>query len=298
MSLPYESSNMKNKLFVILLIIVSGFLAQQVRADGVLLSWSERDVQGVTEEAFNEAKLLTAEQITRRNLAVHSWADAFLLMVAATPRKDEKPLLAGLVAQLTNQSKSVLQGTGRLIIWERITSGEMLFEGKGYQVDDDLFTVAGRANWMLRNLTKKNFGYVRLRTSGDELTKLQQKWTGFLAGGQVEEFKNPYETTEKGLGEIRSRDALEALIVVLKPTEAKDKLTRDCLQRIYKMDKLPTDPDSPALMCSPDPLTHGYLAVITDVKDKHDYEWWKSWWQQNQGKLQWQREQGKFVVKN
>jgi hypothetical protein len=288
---------MKTKILLILLVVASGFWAQQVRADGILLSWSARDVQGVTEQAFNEAKQLTAEQILQKNPAVRSWADAFLLIVAATPRKDEKPLLAGLVAQLTNQDKTVLQGTGRLIIWERITSGEVLFEGKGYQTDDDLFTVAGRANWILRNLTQKNFGYVKLHTSGDELTKLQQKWTDFLAGKPVEEFKNPYETTEKGLGEVRSRDALEALIIVLKANEAKDKLTKDCLQRIYKIDKLPSDPDSPALMCSPDTLTHRYLAVLTNVKDKHDYTWWNSWWQQNQSKLEWQREQGKFVVK-
>ncbi len=38
--------------------------------------------------------------------------------------------------------------------------GQDSFEGKGYQVSDDLFTVAVRASCMLRNLTKKNYGVV------------------------------------------------------------------------------------------------------------------------------------------
>ena len=289
---------MRNKLFSILLVFSFCFFAQQVRADGILLSWSGRDVQGVTEQSFNEAKQLSVEQISKKNLAVRSWADAYLLIVAASPRKDDKGLLSSLTSQLTNQSKATLQGTSRLIIWERITSGEILFEGKGFQVSDDLFTVAGRANWILRNLTKKNFGYVKPNTSAEELTNLQQKWTRFFGGEKVEEFKDPYETTEKGLGEIRSREALEALIFALKPNQAKDQTTKDCLQRLYKIDKLPTDESSPASLCSPDTLTHRYLAIITDVKDKHDYDWWKSWWEKNQSKLEWKREQGKFVVKN
>jgi hypothetical protein len=48
----------------------------------------------------------------------------------------------------------------RLIIWERISRGEILFEGQGVQIEDDLFQVAGRANWILRNLYAKNFGHV------------------------------------------------------------------------------------------------------------------------------------------
>jgi hypothetical protein len=288
---------MRNRLFATLLVISVSLFAQQARADGILLSWSGRDVQGVTEQSFKDAKQFSVEQILQKNLDVRSWADAYLLMVAAAPRNEDKGLLTVLTSQLTNQNKATLQGARKLIIWERITTGEILFEGKGYQVSDDLFTVAGRANWMLRNLTKKNFGYVKPNTSTDELTKLQQKWTRFFSGELVEEDRNPYETTVKGLEEIRSREALEAMIVALKPNEAKDQLTKDCLQRLYKTDKLPSDPSSPASLCSPDTLTHGYLARITDVKERRDYDWWKSWWEKNQTKLEWKREPGRFEVK-
>ena len=46
-----------------------------VRADGTLLSWSPRDVQGLTEESFNQAKQLRPDQIGEKNHNVRSWAD-------------------------------------------------------------------------------------------------------------------------------------------------------------------------------------------------------------------------------
>ena len=52
-----------------------------------------------------------------------------------------------------------------------------------------LFVVAGRANWMLRNLTKRNFGYVRPTTSEEELSRLQQKWTRRLSGEHMIQIK-------------------------------------------------------------------------------------------------------------
>lgn len=271
--------------------------SQTVNADGILLSWSARDVPGITEQSFNEAKQLKAEEILKKNLEVGSWADAFLLLVGANSHKEDKTLLKGLASQIANKSKAGLRSANRLIIWERITSGEIHFEGKGYQVSDDLFTVAGRANWMLRNLTKKNFGYAKPNTSEEELAKLQQNWMRWLNGEQVEEYQNPYPSSEKGLEEIKSPEALEALIASLKPTSEKEKLTKDCLKRLYNTDKLPDDPNSPAALCSPDRYTHGYLGMITGIKDQHDYAWWKNWWETNRNQLAWNREKGIFEVK-
>ena len=288
---------MKNRFKLPLLLLTLCLLSQTTNADGILLSWSARDVPGITEQSFKAAKELKSEEISKRNLEVSSWADAFLLMVGASGHKEDKNLLKGLVSQIVNKSKAELKAANRLIIWERITSGEIQFEGKGYQVSDDLFTVAGRANWMLRNLTKKNFGYVKPNTTEEELAGLQQKWTRWLNGEQVEEFQNPYPTSEKGLEEIRSPEALEALIVSLKPTGEKENLTKDCLKRLYHTDKLPDDPDSPAALCSPDKYTHSYLAVITGIKDKHDYAWWKNWWDMNKNRLAWNRDKGAFELR-
>ena len=62
---------------------------------------------------------------------------------------------------------------------------------------DDLFTVSGRANWMLRNLSRKNFGYVRPTTSASDLAKLQQSWLRWLSGEQVEDVQEIYVSSEK-----------------------------------------------------------------------------------------------------
>jgi hypothetical protein len=288
---------MRIKLKLALLVLISCLLSPRVYADGILLSWSTRDVPGVTEQSFNAAKLFSVEQIQKKNLEVTSWADVYLLMVGASQHKDDKALLKTLVSQISNKAKVDLKSTNRLIIWERITTGEIQFEGKGYQASDDLFTVAGRANWMLRNLTKKNFGHVKPNTSEEELSKLQQKWTRLLGGEQVEEYQDPYPTSEKGLSEIRSPEALEALIVSLAPTSGKERLTKDCLTRLYHLDKLPDDPTSPAALCSPDKYTHSYLAVITGIKDNHDFAWWKKWWDTNKTQLVWNREKGTFDVR-
>lgn len=286
---------MKKLLSSSLILAILFTAAHNVLADGVLISWSMRDVPGLTEQAFNDAKQLTTEKILQKNLAVESWLDAFLITVAATAKKEDKQLLSGLVAQLTNSTPTKLKGAGRLIIWERITSGELLFEGKGYQVDDDLFTVGGRANWALRNVTKKNFGLVTPSSTTDDRAAIQKKWSRFLNGEQVEEYKNPFATTEKGLEEIRSLVALEGLIVSLKPTEAKNSLTKDCLQRLYKMDKLPSE--GPARLCSPDTLTNGYLKILTGIEDQHDYDWWKNWWDKNRAKLEWSSKTARFELK-
>jgi len=280
-----------------LLALILCVFSRAVNADGILLSWSARDVPGITEQSFNAAKQLKAEEILKKNLDVSSWADAFLLMVGANSHAKDETLLKGLASQIASKSRAGLKAANRLIIWERITSGEIQFEGKGYQVSDDLFTVAGRANWMLRNLTKKNFGYVKPNTSEEGLAKLQQKWTRWLSGEQVEEYQNPYPSSEKGLEEIKSPEALEALIVSLKPTSEKEKLTKDCLKRLYNTDKLPDDPDSPAALCSPDKYTYGYLVVITGIKDRRDYAWWKNWWETNKNQLAWNREKGIFEAR-
>lgn len=288
---------MRTRLNLTLLALIFCILSQTAYADGILLSWSTRDVPGVTEQSFNAAKLFSVDEIQKKNLGVTSWADVYLLMVAASQHKDDKTLLKSLASQISNKAKVDLKSTNRLIIWERITTGEIQFEGKGYQASDDLFTVAGRANWMLRNLTKKNFGYVKPNTSEEELSQLQQQWVRWLGGEQAGEYQDPYPTSEKGLSEIRSPEALEALVVSLAPTSEKERLTKDCLTRLYHLDKLPDDPTSPAALCSPDKYTHSYLAVITGIKDKHDFAWWKKWWDTNKNQLVWDREKGTFDVR-
>jgi hypothetical protein len=285
--------NLSN-LFAFILIL---FLSIQVAmADGILLAWSSSNIPGINEQSFKEAQQWSVDEILSKNIKTTSWPEAYLLMVGAFQHREDKNLLKGLISQITDTTKSNLKFTGRLIIWERITNGEIEFEGKGYQCDDDLFSISGRSNWILRNLTKKKFGFVRPDSSKEELTLLQQKWTSWLNGEKVEEQPNQYISKEKVIEEISSIQALEALIISLKPTNEKEKLTKDCLKNLYKLNEMPTDPGSPAALCNPDAYTNGYLALITGISDPYLYDWWQEWWNQNKKILQWDSEKGKFHV--
>jgi hypothetical protein len=266
-------------------------------ADGILISWGPNNLEGMTKERFENAKKWTTSDILSKNLEATNWPDIYLLLVASMQHKDDKNFIKDLVTQLNNNAENKLQLTSRLIIWERITSGDILFEGKGMQIDDDLFKAAGRANFILRNVTKHNFGLISMNSTTIDLTDLQTKWTEYLGGKKVEEYKNPFESKEKGLEEIKSLTALEALIYSLKPSTEKEKLTKNCLKTLYNLEEMPKEKGSSASYCNPDVYTFSFLGILTGDKtydEKKNYEWWSKWWEENKAKLSWNNEKGIF----
>ena len=282
---------MKNA-FSILTIFLMTLTA---KADGILFSWGPKDLPGMTKERFEAAKNWTVEQIIEKNLSVDDWPEAYLLLLAAN--QHQQSIVPHLVNQLESNNEVKLKNTSRLIIWERIILGDIMFEGKGMQVDDDLFSVAGRANWILRYLTGKNYGLVKPNSTLEELKQLKSNWTLWKRGKKVDEYKTPYKSRDSGLNEINSIEALEAIIVSIKQTEEKTELTKNCLKRLYNLDELPTNKSSPANYCSPDTYSYMYLTTLTGIKDKHDYEWWSNWWIDNKDKLQWKKNKGQFKIK-
>ena len=281
------------------LLFISVLFYFAATADGILISWSPNNLVGMTEEKFENAKKWTTSDILNKNLEATNWPDIYLLLVASMQHKDDKTFIKDLVRQLNNNGENKLQLTSRLIIWERITNGDILFEGKGMQIDDDLFKIAGRANFILRNITKRNFGLIGMNSTTKDLTDLQTKWTEYLNGKKVEEHKNPFESNEKGLGEIKSLTALEALIYSLKPSTEKEKLTKHCLKTIYKLEEMPKEKGSSASYCNPDTYTFSFLGILTGDKtydEKKNYEWWATWWRENKEKLKWNKEKGTFEV--
>jgi hypothetical protein len=286
---------MLKKLFFSLVLLCS----LHAFADGILISWSATNLDGMTKERFEVAQKWKTNEIIAKNLSVTSWPDAYLLLVASMQRKTDKALINGLIQQLGDKTSVKLQYTSRLIIWERIITGEILFEGKGMQIDDDLFSVAGRANFILRNITNNNFGLVDMTPTTEELTALQQKWTDYANAKFVEQYENPYDTDKEGLEEIRSLTAFEALIVSLKPSAEKETLTKNCLRKMYALDELPKEKGNPATYCSPDTYTMMYLVTLIGDKgyDDKSYEWWTKWWADNKSKLTWNKEKGHFELK-
>lgn len=90
-------------------------------------------------------------------------------------------MIPELIRRITNKKEVGLINTADLIINERIASGQLKFYGHGGWCPDDLFTVAGRANFLLREITGENFGYVSMYSTEADLKKLQNRWVWWLS---------------------------------------------------------------------------------------------------------------------
>jgi len=268
----------------------------QARANGTLMSWGPRDLEGMTEARWEAAKRRPAAEVLALNIKLTSWPEAYEVLLGASAHQTDKSFLRALVSQLSNRTTVKLANTSRLIVWDRITAGDIVFEGKGLQIDDDVFSVAGRANWVLTALHRKRLGTVGMATSEVFLRALAEAWTRQLEGGDPRAMPPEYSSEREGLEELRSPGAVVALVMSLQPSAAKDRLTSDCLKRLYHLDSLPKDPESPARFCNPDTYTHQMLAAITDVTGVHDAKWWKDWWQGHGKDLEWHADAAKFSV--
>lgn len=85
-----------------------------------------------------------------------------------------------LVKRITDKKYVGLTNSADLIIWERIKSGDLKFYGHGGAVNNDLFTVAGRANHLLQRTTGMDFGTVSMHSTAADLQVLQNRWAYWL----------------------------------------------------------------------------------------------------------------------
>ena len=102
--------------------------------------------------------------------------------------KNAPEVIPDLIVLVENPKVVGLKGYADLIIWERVESKELPFFGHGWIVPDDLFSVAGRASWILREITGQHFGQVSMKATPGELNKLSQLWKEWFA-------KNPFGNT-------------------------------------------------------------------------------------------------------
>ena len=80
-----------------------------------------------------------------------------------------------LIKRITNTKEVGLEGSVNLVINYRVEYGDMLLE-PGKVIDDDLFRVYGRANYLLKEITGEDFGSADMYATDKELIKLQRKW--------------------------------------------------------------------------------------------------------------------------
>jgi len=89
-------------------------------------------------------------------------------------------IIPELINRVTNKKEIGLANSADLIIWERVQAKQMQFYGHGGISNDDLFTVAGRANRLLTEISGEDFGHVSMHSTQQQLVDLQKKWASWL----------------------------------------------------------------------------------------------------------------------
>ena len=85
-----------------------------------------------------------------------------------------------LICRLSNKTKVGLTNTADLIIWDRIQTGELKFYGHGGGMQEDIFTVAGRASWILNWMTGEDFASVGIELTPNMAIKYQADWVRYI----------------------------------------------------------------------------------------------------------------------
>ncbi len=88
--------------------------------------------------------------------------------------------LPELIKALTDTTYVGLTNAFDVTIWCRVKTGQLKENTYNYQIDDDVFKVCGRANWILKRLTKKEFGNIRCDTKQESIQLIQDKWIKWL----------------------------------------------------------------------------------------------------------------------
>lgn len=89
-------------------------------------------------------------------------------------------LIPELIFRITYTEMVGLKNYRDIIIWDRVDSGDMVLTGPGAEIIDDLFSVAGRANYLLKNLTGEDFGDVGMSSSVEERLVIRDHWVNWL----------------------------------------------------------------------------------------------------------------------
>ncbi|WP_423149754.1 hypothetical protein [Rubrolithibacter danxiaensis] len=85
-----------------------------------------------------------------------------------------------LVARLSDKRKIGLTNTGDLIIWDRLGTSDLEFYGHGGSITEDIFTIAGRASWILNQLTGEIFAEVHGNLTEKQSEEFKKLWVQYI----------------------------------------------------------------------------------------------------------------------
>lgn len=89
-------------------------------------------------------------------------------------------IIPELINDLTDTTYIGLTNANDVNIWCRVKVGDLKRNSLNYQIDDDIFKVCGRASWILKRLTKNEFGIIRCETKEEDIKAIQKQWIKWL----------------------------------------------------------------------------------------------------------------------
>ncbi len=85
-------------------------------------------------------------------------------------------LIPKLINDLSDTTFVGLINASDVTIWSRVKTGDMVHNTLNYQIDDDIFTVAGRASWILKRLSKNEYGIIKPNMPSKEIKEIINRW--------------------------------------------------------------------------------------------------------------------------
>ncbi len=85
-----------------------------------------------------------------------------------------------LVTRLSMKKKIGLENSADLLIWDRIRTGDLKFYGHGGGMNEDIFTIAGRASWILNELTGEKFATVQINMTRNQTIEYKNMWMEYI----------------------------------------------------------------------------------------------------------------------
>jgi len=107
-------------------------------------------------------------------------SEATLFFALKGPNHDGHKFIPELINALTDTTYIGLTNANDVTIWCRVKAGQLKQNSLNYQIDDDIFRVCGRASWILKRLTKNEYGIIRCDTKMDDIKAIQKLWWKWL----------------------------------------------------------------------------------------------------------------------
>lgn len=118
---------------------------------------------------YKALSVIDSEKDFRALCAVKSWCIAYY-----------RDIFPHLVARLSVKQKVGLENSADLIISDRLATGDLKFYGHGGSISEDLFTVAGRASWILNEITGESFARVHGNLSREQAEGFKKQWADYI----------------------------------------------------------------------------------------------------------------------